>query len=144
MVGKKITGERKKELALLATEQAHALDFVDRNREIEEIPAGLETGETKRRKRGARSDRDCIDEACSLIAQGITTMAAVKYVGVPYATWHKWIKNNHEQAKEKYEFAYTCHLEAMADRTLQIYEELKALRESALTTILSRTRCVAR
>jgi len=137
MAGKKATKERQNELTLLATEQAHALDFVDRNREIEELPPGLETGETKRRKRGARTDRDCIDEACGLIAQGITTMAAVKYVGVPYATWHKWIKFNHELAKEKYEFAYLCHLEAMADRTLQIYEAVKAQRESEVAKYIT-------
>jgi hypothetical protein len=54
------------------------------------------------------------------IAQGITVMAAVRYVGVPYATWHKWVKLNHEDAAAQYEFAYTSHLEVMADRTLQI------------------------
>jgi hypothetical protein len=47
----------------------------DRCREIEEIPEGLETGNTKRRKRGNRSDRDCVDEICDLVAQGITAMA---------------------------------------------------------------------
>jgi hypothetical protein len=53
-------------------------------------------------------------------------------MSVPWVTWWKWLKINHEQAREKYEFAYICHLEVMADRTLQIYEELKAQRESAL------------
>jgi hypothetical protein len=131
MVGKP-SKLRTQELAKLASEQPDALAFADRNREIVELPEGLETGETKRRKRGARTDRDCINEICELVSQGITATASVKYVGVPWVTWHKWLKLNHEQAREKYEFAYLCHLEAMADRTLQIYEELEAQRESAL------------
>jgi len=120
----------KAELVKLSREQSDVLAFADRNREIEELPPGLETGETKRRKRGARTDLDCINEICELIAQGITVMAAVRYVGVPYATWHKWVKLNHEQSREKFEFAYFAHLEAMADRTLQIYEDLKTQRET--------------
>jgi hypothetical protein len=122
----------KKELAKLASENMDVLAFADRNREIVELPEGLETGETKRRKRGARTDRDCIEEICELIAQGITATASVRYVGVPWATWQKWLKTNHEDAAAQYEFAYTSHLEVMADRTLQIYEELKAQRESAM------------
>jgi hypothetical protein len=43
----------KNELAKLTREQADVLAFADRNREIVELPEGLETGETKRRKRGA-------------------------------------------------------------------------------------------
>jgi hypothetical protein len=128
---------RTKELTKLASEQSNVLAFADRNREIVELPEGLETGKVKRRKRGARTDRDCIDEICELIAQGITATASVKYVGVPWATWHKWVKLNHEQAREKYEFAYTCHLEVMADRTLQIYEELKAQRESEMSKFVA-------
>jgi hypothetical protein len=127
----------KAELVKLAREQADVLAFADRHREIEELPPGLETGETKRRKRGARTDRDCIDEICELIAQGITATASVKYVGVPWATWQKWLKFNHERAAEQYEFAYTSHLEVMADRTLQIYEELKAQRESEMTKFIA-------
>jgi hypothetical protein len=118
-------------------QQSDVLAFADRNREIEELPAGLETGHTKRRKRGDRSDRDCIDEICELIAQGITVMVSTRFVGMPYATWHKWVKLNHEQARDKYEFAYTCHLEVMADRTLQIYEELKAQRESEMAKFIA-------
>ena len=107
------------------------LAFANRNREIVELPPGLETGETMRRKRGARTDDDCIAEICELIAQGITATASVRYVGVPasvryvgvpWATWQKWLKLNHEGAADQFEFAYTSHLEVMADRTLQIYE----------------------
>jgi Bacteriophage Sf6, terminase small subunit-like len=127
----------KRELVKLAREQSDVLAFADRHREIEVLPEGLETNYLAHRKRGNRTDRDCIDEICELIAQGITVMASVRYVGVPYATWHKWTKLNHEQAREKYEFAYTCHLEAMADRTLQIYEELKALRESEMSKFIA-------
>jgi DNA-binding transcriptional LysR family regulator len=61
-----VTG-RRIALTKLASEQANVLAFADRNREIVELPEGLETGYTKRRKRGDRSDRDCIDEICELI-----------------------------------------------------------------------------
>jgi hypothetical protein len=105
----------KKELVKLAREQADVLAFADRNREIVELPPGLETGGTMRRKRGARTDRDCIDEICELIAQGITATASVRFVGVPWATWQAWLKQNHQQANEKFEFAYTAHLEVMSD-----------------------------
>src|SRR6266511_3104903 len=120
------SNKTKRELVALAREQSDVLAFADRHREIEVLPEGLETTHVTQRKRGNRTDRDCTDEVCELIALGITVMASVRYVGVPYETWHKWNKLNHEQAREKYEFAYNCHLEAMADRTLQIYEELKA------------------
>jgi hypothetical protein len=73
MMGRAKRGD--KELVALASEQADVLAFADRNHEIEEIPAGLETGYTKRRQRGDRSDRDCVDEICDLVAQGITAMA---------------------------------------------------------------------
>jgi hypothetical protein len=125
------------ELVALMNEQADVLAFADRNHEIEKLPKDLETGFTRRRKRGNRTDRDCIGEACDLIARGITATAAVRYVGVPWATWQAWLKTNHERARESFEFAYTCHLEAMADRTLQIYEELKALRESKMAEFVA-------
>ena len=116
----------------LQREQSNVLAFVDRNREIEEIPEGLETGFTKRRKRGVRTDSDCINEICELVSQGITATASVRFVGVPWATWQAWLKKNHEQARDKYEFAYSCHLEVMADNTLRIFEQLKAERDAAL------------
>ena len=116
----------------MAQEQSNVLAFVDRNREIEEIPERLETGFTKRRKRGVRTDSDCINEICELVSQGITATASVRFVGVPWATWQAWLKKNHEQARDKYEFAYACHLEVMADNTLRILEQLEAKREAAM------------
>jgi hypothetical protein len=71
---------RSKELTRIARtefarEQADALAFVDRNREIVELPPGLENGQTRKRMRGARTDCDCIDEICEIVAQGITATA---------------------------------------------------------------------
>jgi hypothetical protein len=71
---------RSKELTRIARtefarEQADALAFVDRNREIVELPPGLENGQTRNRMRGARTDCDCIDEICEIVAQGITATA---------------------------------------------------------------------
>jgi hypothetical protein len=112
--------------------QTNVLAVYERNREIEELPPGLETGHTNRRKRGVRTDEDCINEVCELISRGITATASVRFVGVPWATWQAWLKKNHEQARDKYEFAYSCHLEVMADNTLRIFEQLKAERDAAL------------
>ena len=90
-----------------------ALAFAERNREIVELPEGLETNRTMTRKRGARADDDVIQEAMEIFAQGITLTASLRYVGLPYATWHKWLKQDHCQSKERYSFALNCHLEAM-------------------------------
>jgi hypothetical protein len=73
--------KRNKELAQVARrlardelvqEQADVFAFADRNREIVELPPGLENGLTMKRKRGARTDTDCINEICEIVAQGIT------------------------------------------------------------------------
>ena len=70
--------KRHKELAKVAArqaqdelikEQADVFAFADRNREIVELPPGLENGYTKRRKRGLRTDTDCINEICEIVAQ---------------------------------------------------------------------------
>jgi hypothetical protein len=92
----------------------------------------LETGHVAMRKRGARTDDDCINEICELVAQGITATASVRYVGVPYTTWYAWLRKNHERARDKYNLAYEFHLEAMADKPLRILLQLKAEREAAL------------
>ena len=54
------------------------LAFADRNREIIQLPEGLETGETMRRKRGARTDDDVIEEVIEIFAQGITITASLQ------------------------------------------------------------------
>ena len=59
----------------LVREQADVFAFADRNREIVELPPGLENGWTKRRRRGTRTDTDCINEICEIVAQGITATA---------------------------------------------------------------------
>jgi Bacteriophage Sf6, terminase small subunit-like len=126
----------KKQLRVIAQkdlqrEQTNVLAFVNPRREIEELPEGLETGHVKRRKRGARSDSDCIDEICELIASGITAKAACEYVGVPWATWQYWRRNNIENARVTSDFAYKCHLEAIADSTLDILDQFKEQRDAA-------------
>jgi hypothetical protein len=76
--------KRHKELAKVAArqaqdelmkEQADVLAFADKNREIVELPPRLENGLTRKRKRGARTDTDCINEICEIVAQGITATA---------------------------------------------------------------------
>ena len=94
----------------------------------------METGHVKRPKRGARSDRDCIDEICEIISVGITAKAACEYVGVPWATWQYWRRNNVENAREKSDFAYECQLEEMADAILDIFDQFKEQRDAAVKT----------
>ena len=108
-----------------------ALAFAERNREIVELPPGLETNLTMKRKRGARTDADVIDEICEMYAQGITITATLRYVGLPYATWHKWRQENHCHAEEYHAFAHTCHLHAIADKILHMFELLEAQRKAA-------------
>jgi hypothetical protein len=81
---------RSKELTRIARtefarEQADALAFVDRNREIVELPPGLENGQTRKRMRGARTDCDCIDEICETVAQGIKATASSSFRRDPFA-----------------------------------------------------------
>ena len=116
----------------LSQQQNDVLAFAERNREIEEIPAGLHSGVIQNRKRGARSDRDCIGEICELIAQGITSKTSTKFVGVPWPTWQKWLKLNHEGAKSSYDHAYQMHLDNMADDSLELVRRLEEKREAAM------------
>jgi hypothetical protein len=108
------------------------LAVVDPYREIKEPPEGLETGHVKRRKRGARSDRDRIDEICEIIASGVTAKAACEYVGVSLATWQHWRRNDVENAGKKSDLAYECQLESMSDDIIEIFEQLKKERDSAV------------
>lgn len=65
-------------------------------------------------------------------------MSALRYVGLPYTTWHKWHKIDHCQAKERYEFAHYCHMEAMVDKSLLVIEQLEADRFDAKKTLRKR------
>jgi hypothetical protein len=116
----------------LKREQADVLAHFERDREIEELPEGLETAKIRSRRRGARTDADCIYEICELIARGITATAASHFVAVPWSTWQSWLRKNHEHAREIFDFAYMCHLDAMADKTLLILDQLEDRREAAL------------
>jgi hypothetical protein len=112
--------------------RSDVMAFAERNREIVEIPEGLRSGNAKRRLRGNREDRDCIEEICELLAQGITLTAATRFVGVPWMTWHGWVKRNHKGAGDCYREVYPMHLDAMADQTLMVFEEMKEQRKKAL------------
>ena len=101
----------------------NVLAFVDPHREIEVLPECLQTGHVKRRKRGARSDRDCVEEICEIISAGIAAKAACEYVGVPWATWQCWRRNNVENAREKSDLAYEWDLEVIVDATLSIFDD---------------------
>ena len=104
----------------LHAEQTNVLAVFERNREIVELPEGLANGHVQRRRRGARTDEDCIHEICELVTRGITASAATEFINLPWSTWNAWLRRNHCQAREKYDLAYDFHLEAMADKTQRI------------------------
>ena len=110
---------------------ADVLSHVELDRPIEKLPPKLRRGYVLQRKRGARTDRDCINEICELVSRGLTAIAATEYVGVRWSLWHKWLRENHERAKEIYDFSYICNLEAMADNSLRIYQQLESRRDAA-------------
>ena len=116
----------------LHAEQTNVLAVFERNREIVELPEGLANGHVQRRRRGARTDEDCIHEICELVARGITASAATEFINLPWSTWNAWLRRNHCQAREKYDLAYDFHLEAMADKTQRIFVELKAERKRCM------------
>jgi hypothetical protein len=84
----------------------------------------IENGNTMRRARGDKSDIECINEVCGLVAEGMKVVDAVKYVKLPWSTWHAWVQQNFLRTKDRYAVAYEMHLERMADETQRIYETL--------------------
>ena len=82
-------------------------------------------GYVKRRARGAKTDAQCVNEVCALVAQGLTLKTSLRIVGVPQVTWYKWRQDNIAQLLEKFEFANICNLDGMADDVIEILEDLK-------------------
>jgi hypothetical protein len=96
---------------------------LDPYREVQLLPPGMVNGNTLRRTRGERTDEDCINEVCELVCRGITVTSALKLVGVPTLLWYTWKKTNQDNIVEKFEFAYTVHLEVRADEIFDIVDE---------------------
>ena len=132
MVGKPNAARQKANREVAKQNVEDALAFIDRHREIVELPPKLVDGDTLRRKRGPRDDEDLVQEILLMYAQGATQTEVLKHVGLPYVTWHKWREDNYCQLKVRYAFAHVCHLEAMADKTLLVFEELEAKRERCM------------
>ena len=86
----------------------------------------------RRRLRGERTDLECINTVCELVAAGCTLITSRVWVGVNALTWHNWREANHHRILEKYKVAVQCYLEHMADATLEILEKLKRDRDAAL------------
>jgi hypothetical protein len=54
-------------------------------------PDGLVSGNVMQNKRSTRTDEDCIDEVCELVAEGVSWRKAKELVGVPSVTWARWM-----------------------------------------------------
>lgn len=132
MVGKPNAARQKANREVAKQNVEDALAFIDRHREIVELPPGRVDGDTMRRKRGTRDDEDTVQEILLMYAQGATLTEVLKHVGLPYVTWHKWRTEDRHQLKARYEFAHVCHLEAMADKTLLVFEQLEARRNACM------------
>ena len=79
-----------------------------------------------------------MEEICEIYAQGTVMKEVLRYVGLSYAQWHKWRKDNYCFAGERFEFAHVCHLEAMADKTLRVFEQLEAERKACMAAFSER------
>ena len=115
----------------MESEAANVIGKIDPYREIEILPPGMVNGNTLRRTRGERSDEDCIDEICELVARDLTLKMALTWVGVPELGWYIWNCNDVHGIKAKYAVAQQCNLDNMADATIDAFEELKAKFEAA-------------
>lgn len=95
----------------------------DPTRVAERLKAGDVDGNVGRRKRGDRTDADCVDEICELVSAGMTCADAREYVGVSGTQWGAWVRDNHEGAYGKYEGAKQLRVEAWADDIVKESEE---------------------
>jgi hypothetical protein len=59
---------------------------LDPYRKEEHLPSELIDGNALRRRRGTRTDEDCVNHVCELVACGMTCKAARDHVGVPAIT----------------------------------------------------------
>ena len=112
-------------------EARNVLDKIDPYREIEILPPGMVNGQTLRRTRGERSDEDCINEICELVARGLTLKTALTWIGVPELGWYIWKREDAHDVRAKYAMAQQCFLDDLADATIDVFEELKAKFEAA-------------
>ena len=96
---------------------------LDPYRERPTLAPGLVNGNTRRRKRGDRTDKDCIEELCELIASGITCAKAREFIGISKRLWYKWKRENPYALLENYALARQCALELKEDEMIDIADE---------------------
>jgi hypothetical protein len=89
------------------------------------VPVGVLSAAELRKRRGERSDGDCIDEVCVLVACGITLTKARDFIGVPHWLWETWVRRDIERIVDKLKFARECNLELMADQIIDIADDAK-------------------
>ena len=62
---------------------------------------------------------------CEMYAQGITITATLQIRGAAIRDLTSGDKKNHCHAEEYHAFAHTCHLHAIADKIVHMFELLK-------------------
>jgi hypothetical protein len=99
---------------------------------IPDLPVGSVNGHVLRRRRGTKSDEQCVAEICELVANGVAVKAARVYVGVPAGTWMRWRTENNCNLIGRLQEAQRAKMDDLADDAMEIFEQLKNDRESAL------------
>jgi hypothetical protein len=99
---------------------------------IPDLPVGLVNGHVLRRRRGTKSDERCVAEICELIANGVAVKTARAYVGVAAGTWMRWRTENNCDLIVRLQEAQRVKMDDLADDAMEIFDQLKTDRESAL------------
>lgn len=77
----------------------------------------------KRRKRGDRTDEDCVAEVCELVASGWTAKKALAHIGLSMTQWAGWLVANRYGAQEAYDKARKAQADAWADDIIEESEK---------------------
>jgi hypothetical protein len=108
-----------------------AAAVADPNRVVEVLPPELVGPRELNRRRGIRTDADCIDEICQIVGKGITQKAAMEFVGVDNTQWNRWLKADVAGVQSRWLEAQRLHLEAIADFAIDLIRDLRFARHEA-------------
>jgi hypothetical protein len=97
---------------------------------IPDLPVGSVNGHVLRRRRGTKSDEQCVAEICELVANGVAVKAARVYVGVPAGTWMRWRTENNCNLIGRLQEAQRAKMDDLADAICMKVNLLRATRKT--------------